>query len=355
MANKSIKEESYYKNFHKFINEAEYSDEQLAAELEKAFKAGPSETRAFLNGPMGQSPELRAMLTKADAQFDGNASDDKVKVGSASGPCSAYEPTQNYIDLMQSVGYPLGSAKQLVQVISNPVAQGVVTSGKYIIDGHHRWSGAFAIGGSKATINGKNVEWPGQNAKEMLAAAQLAIAATMPSGGKQPTKGGSPKTNILGKGAGDIAQMIMDNINKQVDPNAPGPMLNDAMMKDLTEGDNKFINVIFAWLGPLADRVKEKVGPGKSSSPEAIYQLRLAIATKIGENLSGLPQPTQAPPREDMPQFDTKAGGPELTSVEPSIGSGKFNISPPFTKESVIEKRLNKYLKESINTLNIKK
>jgi len=284
MANKSIKEENYYKNFQKFLNEA-YSEKQLAAELEKAFKAGPVETRKFLDGPMGQSPELRAMLTKASPNFDGSASDDTVKISAASGPCISFEPTQNYIDLMQSVAYNLGSSKTLTAGINQgPVAPDIVTSGNLIIDGHHRWSGAISIGGANATVSGKNVEWPGQNVKEKLSAAQLAIAATKPEAGPQPSKGGAAKTNILGQSADEISKLIMSNINKQTDSNAPGPLLNDKMMEDLLVGNDA--KIVQQWLGELGNRVK-----WGSVTPEGIYQLRLAIAQKVGENLATLPQP----------------------------------------------------------------
>lgn len=60
-------------------------------------------------------------------------------------------PTQNEIDLNKSLLYPLTDPFVIHQCFSNsPVALGcakVVTScdGKYIIDGHHRWSQVFVI------------------------------------------------------------------------------------------------------------------------------------------------------------------------------------------------------------------
>jgi len=48
-----------------------------------------------------------------------------------------------------------------------------------------------------------------------------------------------------------------------------------------------------------------------------------------------------------MPQFDTKVGGPELSSIETDLESGNFNISPPFKKESV-NARLDSMLSKSI-------
>ena len=348
----NFKEQSYYKKFQKFLTEAEYNDKQLAANLMKAYKDGPAATRAYLNTEEGSSEQLRALLLKPQPEADGSSGDDVVKVGTASGPAMAFKPTQNQIDLMKSVSYPLGSAKTLTEYINNPVAKSIVTSGDLIIDGHHRWSGAIGIGGGRAQVEGQSVEWPGKNTGEMLAAAQIAIAATLGPGKEIPSQDQGFDTNILGADAGKIAQMIMKGVNKQTDKGAPGPMLNDNMMQDLTSGDNKDIKIVLNWLGSLADRVKDKVGPGKPSTPEAVYELRMAIATKVGENLAALPNNPEAPERKDMPQFDTKIGGPDLKSVAADLAGGKINVSPPYTKESIIQKRLDNYLKESIKKSN---
>lgn len=358
---KKIVNEQYirFKKLANLISESEYnrlteekSKEELAAELQKAFKKGPEATRAFLDSEEGKSDIVRKDLLLSP-QTDGDMSDDSVSVASADGPAMQFKPTQREIDLMKSVSYPLGSAKTLTEAIqSGPTAKGIVTSGDLIIDGHHRWSGAIAIGGSKAKIAGKDVKWPGTNTKEKLAAAQIAIAASLGPGKAIPSQGEGFDTNIMGKDAGGIAKMIMDNVNKQTDKGAPGPLLNDTMMENLTAGSNKDIDIVLDWLGSLSDRVKEKIGPGKPSSPEAVTQLRLAIAQKVGENLAALPKNPEAPARKDMPQFDPKVGGPELKTVEPNLAgskTGDFNLSPPFAKgikESV--KRKDNLLQEIV-------
>ena len=340
----NFKEQSYYKKFQKFLTE-DKTKEELSAELQKAFKAGPAATRAFLDSDEGKSDAVRKDLL-LNPQTDGSMSDDTVKVSGASGPAMGFKPTQSEIDLMKSVSYPLGSSSTLTGAIKEgPVASGIVTSGDLIIDGHHRWSGAIAIGGGKAQIQGKNVNWPGSNTAEKLASAQIAIAAKLGPGKSIPSQSESFKTNILGKGADGIAKMIMANINKQTDSNAPGPLLNDKMMEDLLVGNDG--KIVQQWLGDLGDRVK-----WGSVTPEGVYQLRLAIAQKVGENLAALPANPEAPARADMPQFDPKGGGPNLKDVEGMLGGGKTgdaNLAPPFTKESKIQKRLDNYLKESIN------
>jgi len=332
------------------INEAK-TKEELAAELKAAFKAGPAATRAFLDTSDGQSDVVRKELLLSP-EIDGDMSDDTVAVGTAAGTAMDYKPTQSEIDLMKSVSYPLGSAKTLTDAITTgPTAKGIVTSGDLIIDGHHRWSGAISIGGNNAKVSGKDVNWPGKDTQEKLAAAQIAIAAELGPGKPIPSQDKPFKTNIMGKDAAAIGKMIMQNVNKKTDPNAPGALLNDDMMQDLTSGENKDINIVLKWLGPLADRVKDKVGPGKPSSEDAIYQLRIAIATKVGQNLEKLPNNPDAPERKDMPQFDPTVGGPKIDSITGKLKgnkAGNFNVAPPFNQKESVNKKLDNMLKESI-------
>ena len=309
-------------------------ENQIAKNLTQAFNAGPKATRKYLDSPEGSSAEARALLLKPEAPQDGSEGDDKVTVSDVSGQAMGFKPTQNYIDLMQSVSWPLGSAKNLINAInSGPTAEGVVTSKDLIIDGHHRWSGAIGIGAGKAKIAGKNVNWPGEGTEQILAAAQLTIAAKLGPGKKMPSAGGGAATNILGQSAEDIAKMIMANVNKQTDKNAPGALLNDKMIKDLVAQEASGAKVVYDWLG---------IEPFPSETKNKGYKLRLAIAKRVGENLSKLPQNPKAPDRPDMPQFDPTRGGPKLKAVANDLAAGKFNIAPPFIKEALLRKAIRK-------------
>ena len=110
----------------------EKSKEQLALELEKAFKAGPAATRAFLDSPDGQSELVRKDILLTP-ELDGMDPDDKVAVGTASGAAVDFLPTQNEIDLMKSVAWPLGSVGNLTGAIAKAVAPGIVVSGNLVI------------------------------------------------------------------------------------------------------------------------------------------------------------------------------------------------------------------------------
>ena len=312
----------------------EYTEEELGKALDKAFKGGPVATRKFLNSTMGQDASLNSLLKKPEPETDGDQGDDKIKV---TGPADIdvnpknMKPTQNFIDAMKSVAFPLGSAKALTSALKSKKGFGtIVTSGNLIIDGHHRWSAVVALT-PDGTINALDVDWPGQDAKEKLAAAQIAIASTLPPATKQPSASGDPATDILGKGKDVVAKIIMANINKQPDAKAPGPLLNDVMMEVLTQPGNVGHKTVMAWLG--VDEFTE-------ARPEDADKLRQAIANKVGENLAMITKDNTAPDRDDMPQFDPKVGGPELdatSDLATKLKQGKINVSPPFVKDGIIK------------------
>ena len=134
--------------------------QKVAKDLTQAYKSGPEATVNFLNQNAGDN-DLKKVLQAP--KEDGKEDDDDAGVGSVSGQAMSFSPTQSEIDLMKSVSYPLGSAKTLIDAInSGPIAQGVVADNeaKIIIDGHHRWSGAIAIGGDKAKIEGTDFKLP---------------------------------------------------------------------------------------------------------------------------------------------------------------------------------------------------
>jgi len=325
---KKLLSENVLKNLLK-----EYTEEELGKALEKAFKAGPVATRKFLNSPMGQDASLNGLLQKPEPETDGDQSDDKIKV---SGPSdidvnpAVMLPTQNFIDAMKSVAFPMGGAKELTSAITRKKGFGtIVVSGNLIIDGHHRWSATIALT-PDGTINALDVAWPGQNPAQKLAAAQIAIASTLGPGTKQPSATGDPATDILGKEATAISKIIMANVNKQTDSKAPGPLLNDEMMKILTTPgpDHK---ILMSWLG------QEEF---TQAQPDQADSLRQLIADRVGENLALIKSNPSAPDREDMPQFDPKVGGPELKAggdLANALKTGKINVSPPFVKDGIIK------------------
>ena len=204
------------------------SEEELktaAKDLEKAFEGGPEGVRAFMDSQGNKDPAIKDVLMMAAETYDGSDPDDKISVaGESATKVLDLAPTQQFIDLMQSVSFPLGSADMLNQYITTKTttAPGAISiAGDAILDGHHRWSGVFAIT-PDGTVSARDFDFPG-DVKEKLAAAQLAVAAVNDSG-KHPSKGGGAATDIVGQGKESISKMIAANAGKQTDKGAPGAL-----------------------------------------------------------------------------------------------------------------------------------
>ena len=225
--------------------------EAAADDLQKAFEDGPEGVRAFMDAQGNKSQAVNDILVMAAEEHDGSDPDDKITVGAES-PAKVLNlaPTQQFIDLMQSVSFPLGSADMLNQYITtkSTTAPGAISiAGDAILDGHHRWSGVFAIT-PDGSVLAKDFEFPG-SVRDKLAAAQLAVAAVNTSG-VHPSKGGSAATDIVGKGKEAISKMIADNAGKKTDKHAPGALLNDEMIEQIASGAYP---EIISWAGLKGD------------------------------------------------------------------------------------------------------
>jgi hypothetical protein len=305
--------------------------EKAADDLEKAFNDGPEGVRAFMDSQGNKDPAVNDVLVLAAEEHDGSDPDDKISVGGETSiNVSGLAPTQQFIDLMQSVSFPLGAADQLNQYITTKTtgAPGAISvSGDAILDGHHRWSGVWAIT-PDGTVLAKDFQFPG-SVKDKLAAAQLAVAAVNTSG-THPSKGGAAATDIIGKGKEAISKMIVANAGKQTDKNAPGALLNDAMIEEIANGAYP---EIIKWAGLQGD---EEFVPlsGTFIKDMSSDPIRAAIADTVAGNLASMPAPKAGAPdsREDMPQLDHPSIGKDagLAKIASGLPSGEFNVQPPF-------------------------
>lgn len=296
----------------------------IERQLTNAFHKGPAATRAFLNTELGKSAAVRHILAKSSNLTNKDPDSDTVTVSEKATPIpvdpATMIPTQNFIDMMKSISYPLGSEDSLINMLTTKIGHGaIVVDGKLIIDGHHRWSQVLGIV-PEGQINARNVSWPGQNTSEKLAAAQLAIAGHIGPDKEIPSSDGEPATNILGKDASAIYQMILQYVGKQTERDAPGPLLNDEMIKQIAEHRQGKSKIIYTWCN---------LDPNETNATK----IRQHIANKVSKNLSLIKSNDQAPGRPDMPQFDPKAGGPTLDSITSKLTKGELNVRPPFTSQ----------------------
>lgn len=249
---------------------------------------------------------------------DNDPSDDKVATEeNVPRACSSLYPTQNEISLMKSVGYPLSSFKSLQNVASgDPTGkgQGIIVSGQFIIDGHHRWSSIAAIAGPTGKVLVKDVAFPGATADEKLVKAQIAIAAKVGTPLPKAPGSGEPD-NILGSDAASITNMINSNLGRATETGAP--MLNP-----------EYLTQVLA-----SSEGKTYFGLKGTETPEQAKQM---IISKVAENLSKLNKPQgEAPARVDMPQFDPKVGGPKFDDVKSDLAAGSINLQNPLIESRV--------------------
>lgn len=292
--------------------------EDVESDIAAAATAGPGAVRKFVDS----APNKKELKSVLQGMYDEVQADDEVSVGGASMiSVSKLIPTQNEIDLMKSVGFPLGGLDALKQMISSNTsgAEGSISvSGNEVLDGHHRWSGIWGISGPGGVVSAQNIDLPGDTSQK-LAAAQLAIAAYKPESASLPSASDEIPYNILGKDKETIKKMLIGNIGKKTDPKAPGPLLNDEMLA--AAANDKVV----------ADWADYEIGA-------SVEDVKNAIIEKVAENLGGaapVPSNSNAPARADMPQFDDKGIGGSAAKEEIYAGlkSGEFNVAEPFGKE----------------------
>jgi len=297
-------------------------EDDIADDIEVAFNTGPAAVRNLVN----KTSNKKVLKKVLQGDHDKVVPDDKVSVGNP-GEVRVGDliPTQNEIDLMKSVAFPLGGFEALKKMVTSKTsgAPGYITiSGNEVLDGHHRWSGVWGISGPDGTIQAQDLGFSGDT-DEKLAAAQLAIAAYKDSGAEQPSASGKIPYNILGKSKKYIRDMILDNVGEKTDDKAPGLLLNDEMLKKSSQDQ------------AIADWAGFEVG-------DDIETVKDKIADRVAENLGGknpIPENRKAPNRADMPQFDHDSIGGKKAKEDIYAGlkAGDFNVKPPFKAKDVSE------------------
>jgi len=298
-----------------------YLFEDVEDNIKIAANIGPAAVRDLVNS-YDDKHELKKAL---HGMHDENKYDDKIHVSSTMKVrVGELVPTQNEVDLMKSIAFPLGHIDILKKVIMSNTSDApgsLSIAGNEILDGHHRWSGVWGICGPSGEISVENIDLPGENTAQKLAAAQLAIAAYKDPEQKQPAASEEIIYNILGKSKDAVFQMILDNVGKKTSRKVSGTLLNDEMLVACVNDD-----VVAEWadfdLGTDTDTVKFK------------------IISRVANNLAGdypIPSNPDAPERIDMPQFDAASiGGKQAKKdIYAGLSAGDFNIKEPFRKDNV--------------------
>jgi hypothetical protein len=243
-----------------------------------------------------KDPKFQKFLKMGIEKYDGNAQDDVVEVGTPDIPVKQLFPTQSQIGLADSLGWtsknnPTGAGKTagLGSGAANVGGRIITANGKYVVDGHHRWSQVYLLN-PEASIPTHNFTVKGDG-KSALKLAQLAIAAV---DGGLPLQPADAATDIYATNG---------------DPEAIKKMLDDQNVV----GDKMAASLQQAW--------------GLSSRDEVI--------AKIAENAIDLFGKTQkhaaaGPKRGLMPQT---AGTDEFGETDPkakmdAMETGQVNWNP---------------------------
>jgi hypothetical protein len=172
--------------------------------------------------------------------------------------CSKLVPTQENISLSKSLGM-IDKPGWSIQIINTPTeafnTPTVTYAGKYIIDGHHRWSKAYALNGGDCKI--KVLNFPaieGVSWEDMLKAVQLAIVATNPDA-----------QLINGVGNDNMLALGKDSIKKFVIEKACDEVIQALIKKD--KGDNK--ETVADKIGDNVVEMQATSQPVKGAKPRA--------------------------------------------------------------------------------------
>ena len=226
---------------------------------------------------------------------DQNPNDDVVVVSDPDLPVKDLKPTQSQIGLADSLGFlstekPEGGAAIAKGAVkpANVGGRIITANGKYVVDGHHRWSQVYLIN-PNATIPAYNFEVEGvlDSPTGVLKLAHLAIAAV---DNAVPLSPADAATDIFATG-GDRAAIIK--------------ILNNP--KVVSEGLAKVL------------------------APFYKVKTREEVINRIADNAELLfknnPPPSEAPERGLMPQTAAKGKTKETAKVA-AMKAGSVNWNP---------------------------
>lgn len=257
-------------------------------------------------------PKVRAVLNMG--KKDLNLEDEVVKVNlSAVFPVKQLHPTQSQIGLLDSIGWPafndptnaVNPLKGSAKFVKDGSEERILTAnGKWILDGHHRWSQTFLLN-PNSTIQCVDITLSVENPQQLLKVIQLAIAAAY---GKIYMKAANAKTDIFSDSIvnenGGLRGLLVnifkgkfglpkggssDNIGKFfkiVYENMPEDRKSEG-------GESQEKKIVIDYLADNARLLKKMNQKYTKSAPQRIYMPQPGDTRKesgiSGENIAGIP------------------------------------------------------------------
>lgn len=268
MANKSIKEESYFKNFQKFLKE----DEEVLGTTNVV--------------PLSQVDKdaATAAVTQTGGAKDGNANDDAVSSKSTTVAVKDLKPAQKEIIMSKAFGMAMGMLNS--GKWSGVDLESIISADNYIMDGHHRWAAVFLID-PNASIIATQIDLPG---KSLVTALNYVTAAKSGLGGNT--------------GQGNVAEFTGAKL---------ATLIDDALANGVK---GKF---------PVSpENVKTLLGkvPGADGDAMKGKEIMMKNADALPKNIM-----PGAPSRVDMPVIHKS----QVKGVAGLLGKGAVDIKPPYS------------------------
>ena len=293
-----------------------------------------------------QDPKTQAIITAGIASRDGDAKDDVFGFQNAPIPVQDLRPTQSEIDIDKSLAYPLAKdpAQFIEKVVSNgpfTVVEPIITyNGKYVIDGHHRWSTVYACN-KNASINAVNLTMAGMDPLDVLKAVQMAIGAAKKEIPVQSVEG----TNLLKVQGPQLAEWIKKTATPELLQLIDQSDKAKAALSAVGTGDAA-VNEIFG-LGSAEKMDKAVAASGEDLQARQSSALVGPLVKYIMANVAQMQETSQpvpgAGPRDFMPQTG------DVNWKEP-LAKGMIDVKPPFGKvaesiQDIIDQEIIKILK----------
>ena len=246
--------------------------------------------------------------------FDGNEDDDKFIVKQSTSICRDLRPTQNEVVVHKSLEFSLKSPEHFIKYNSSngPFNVGpegndaiITFGGKFVIDGHHRWSSLYCCN-PNAAIHTWNISKEGLDPTDVLKAVQAAIFSKLK---KIPSAEGGG-INLFTTDKSTILKYVSSVISKD----SEAIYKFKSYLEGLKEGPTMAGALGTAIAKPLTERI---IWPN------------IEVLQSESKPISG------ATEREMMPQADKAgpivAGGELPAALEPLV-VGKINVSKPLRK-----------------------
>jgi len=304
-------------NWNKYLNE----EEETAAAGVTASDVLKMSLPQFVKVMQSNRKDMiQAILGGAD---DGNMEDDAVSIEPVTVKCADLRPTQSEVVFSKSIPFALERPGMFMKYLKSdgPFKVGppgndaiVVLNGKYVLDGHHRWSSLFCVN-PNAEMYAFNIKLPVSpiNALKLMQASIKAYAGDVPSN----------------KGGGVNLFTIDENTLKQEVYKLVTPQIAQQYIEAGLVGDG----------GASGGEGGAEAGGREQGRQQEVAQRLLGIYSRNIQQMQSKNRPVGgASSREPMPQTDApsgskvSAGGDTPAALKP-LEKGQVDFRSPFATD----------------------